>query len=78
MRTPRVMYEDKHLAHQIVLTTVPPGPKIAVSCTCRAGQPPLEVRLVFPAIAAIKVWKRHVEESVSAAHGITEPGRTLV
>lgn len=65
-RAPRVTIENRAAPHQMVLTFTPPGNAITVSCTCsrrryeRNGGKPLAARKLFPAPAAIAVWKAHV------------------
>lgn len=63
--TPRVVFEDPDLPHQIVITVrTSDNGRIAVSCNClrREARKPIEARSRWEPGEAIAVWRKHMAE----------------
>ena len=65
-----VLLEDRHAAHQIVLSSATEPHRITVWCTCqRRHRPfpaPIEARRRFPAPEAVAAWAAWHREQVPA------------
>ena len=59
--TPRVVFEDPSLPHQIVIRKTQHGSGVAVSCNClRNSGAAIEIRARWTTAEAIAAWRAHL------------------